>query len=339
MSKKINVAINGFGRIGRAVFKIILDKYPNMNIVAINDLSDPKNLAYLLKHDSVYKTYDGVKLVGKTLKTKNSSTKIFSEREPENLPWKELAVDIVLECTGIFRNTEGASKHLKAGAKKVVISAPTKSPEEIKTIVFGVNHKKITKKDNILSCASCTTNCLAPVSKIVKDSFGIKKSVMTTIHAYTASQNIVDGSHKDFRRGRAGALNLVPTTTGAAKATTLVIPELKNKIDGVAVRVPIPVGSIIDVTYLLKKKTDKEKVISLLKKASKKSDYKNIVLASDEELVSSDIVGSNYSSIIDLNSTQLIDGDLLKLMVWYDNEWGYSVRLADLANLVSKKYL
>lgn len=339
MSKKINVAINGFGRIGRAVLKIILEKHSNLNIVAINDLSDGESLAYLLKYDSVYGVYDKkIQAFQNSLKIAENKISLFSEREPENLPWKELNVDVVLECTGFFRTKEKASKHIIAGAKKVIISAPAKGEEFVSTIVLGVNEKNLKKSDKIISCASCTTNCLAPLTEVIRKKVGIKKSIMTTIHAYTASQNILDGSQKDYRRGRAGAVNLVPTTTGAAKATTKVIPELKEKIDGIAVRVPIPVGSLVDATYLLSKKITVEKINQIFLASEKSSQLKGIISASKEKLVSSDIVGSSYSTIIDLEFTQVVDGDLLKVLAWYDNEWGYSSRLADLASLLAKKY-
>ncbi len=340
MSKKINVAINGFGRIGRATLKIILEKHPNLKVVAINDLSDSESLAYLLKYDSIYGKYDKkVQVFKDSFKIGGDKIKLFSEREPENLPWQELNIDIVLECTGFFRTKEKSFKHIKAGAKKVIISAPAKGDEFVNTIVLGVNEKSLKKNDKVISCASCTTNCLAPLTEIIRKKIGIKKSIMTTIHAYTASQNILDGSQKDYRRGRAGAVNLVPTTTGAAKATITVISELKDKIDGIAVRVPIPVGSLVDATYLLKKKMSVEEVNNIFLQAEKNPDLKGIISASKEKLVSSDIVGSSYSTIIDLEFTQLVDGDLLKVLAWYDNEWGYSSRLVDLASLIAKKYL
>ncbi|MCF7820494.1 MAG: type I glyceraldehyde-3-phosphate dehydrogenase [Candidatus Pacebacteria bacterium] len=340
MSKKINVAINGFGRIGRAVLKIILEKHPNLKVVAINDLADTDSLAYLLKYDSVYGVYDkDIKAFKESLKVGKEKIKVFSDKEPENLPWQELKVDVVLECTGFFRTKEKALKHVKAGAKKVIISAPYKGDEYINTVVMGVNEKSLRKSDKIVSCASCTTNCLAPVTEIIRKNFGIKKSIMTTVHAYTATQNILDGSQKDYRRGRAGAINLVPTTTGAAKATTKVIPELIDKMDGIAVRVPVPVGSLVDATYVLKKKTEVDIVKKTFIKEQDSKQFKGIVLASEEELVSSDIVGSSFSSIVDLPFIQVIEGDLLKVLAWYDNEWGYSSRLADLCSLLGRKYI
>ncbi|HKK54370.1 MAG TPA: type I glyceraldehyde-3-phosphate dehydrogenase [Patescibacteria group bacterium] len=340
MSKKTKIAINGFGRIGRAAFKIILNDYPNLEVVAINDLTDIKTLAYLLKYDSAYGKYNKeIKELAGSLKVAGKKYKIFNETDPENLPWKDLKVDIVLECTGIFKDKKSAGKHLSAGAKKVIISAPTKDIKAIKTVVLGVNDKDITKSDDILSCASCTTNCLAPMAEVVRSKFGVKKSLMTTIHAYTASQSLVDGPHKDLRRGRAGAINIVPTSTGAAKATGLVIKSLNNKLDGMAMRVPILVGSIVDATFVLKKKTDIEKVKKAFISASKLKKFKGILQASTDPIVSSDIVGSSYSSIVDLEFISLMDGDLLKVVAWYDNEWGYSNRLVDLSALISRKYL
>ncbi len=340
MSKKIKIAINGFGRIGRASFKIILDKYPNLEVVAINDLSDVKTLSNLLKYDSAYGVYDKKIIAQKnSIKVDKKSFKIFQEKDPQSLPWKSLGVDVVLECTGIFKDHDSAKKHLEAGAKKVVISAPTKDIKKIKTVVLGVNEKQIKKSDDIISCASCTTNCLAPVAEVVRSKFGIKKSLMTTTHAYTATQNIVDGPHKDLRRGRAGAINIVPTTTGAAKATGLVINSLNNKLDGMAMRVPVMLGSIVDATFVLKKKTTIEEVKKSLIDASKLKKYKGILTTSTEPLVSSDIIGNSHSSIVDLEFAQLMDKDLLKIVSWYDNEWGYSNRLVDLSLLLAKKYL
>jgi len=340
VNKKLNIAINGFGRIGRSVFKVLLDKYPHdFNIVAINDLSDTKTLAHLLQYDTCYGKYS------KIVKAKNSSisvgTKtftIYAEKSPLNLPWKNLNVDIVLECTGLFRTKDSANDHIKAGAKKVIISAPGKS-NGIKTCVLGVNEEKIKKTDKIISNASCTTNCLAPVTKVIKDNFGIQKAIMTTIHSYTADQRIVDGPHKDLRRARAAAENIVPTSTGAAIATTETIPQLKGNFDGMAIRVPRPVGSLCDIVFLTKKKTDEDKIKKVFKKVAKSSALKNIIEASEEPLVSSDIVGNPASAIVDLELTKVIGGDFIKIIAWYDNEWGYSNRLADLAFYLKKKKL
>lgn len=332
-NNKINVAINGFGRIGRAAFKIILDKHPKLNVVAINDLTDTATLAHLLQYDSCYgkhpskvgHTKDAIVISGKKYP-------VFSQKDPSLLPWKNLKIDVVLECTGRFRGKEDASAHLAAGAKKVIISAPGK---DCKTIVIGVNEEKLAKNDDVISCASCTTNCLAPVTMVIKDSFGIKNALMTTVHAYTADQNLVDGPHKDLRRARGAAANIVPTTTGAAIAVTETIPSLKGKFDGMAVRVPVPVGSLCDVTYILNKNTTIEAVNEAITKASK-GKLKGILEASNEELVSTDIVGNPHSSIVDLKSTLLAGGNLLKIVAWYDNEWGYSNRLVDLAEYLKK---
>lgn len=333
--KKINIAINGFGRIGRAALKVIWMRYPNLNVVAINDLTDPATLAHLLQYDSCYGSTDH-----KIAATKDSiimddrKIPVLALKDPSELPWKKLKVDIVLECTGRFTNKEDLSLHLKAGAKYVVLSAPAKKGG-VKTIVPGVNLDKVAKSDHLLSCASCTTNCLAPVTKIVKDAFGIKKALMTTVHSYTADQNLVDGPHKDLRRARAAAINIIPTTTGAAISTTETIPALKNKFDGLAVRVPTPVGSLCDTVYLLNKKTTVEYVNAVFIKMAR-GKLKGIVEASNEELVSSDIIGNSHSAIIDLKNTRLVGGDLLKVISWYDNEWGYSNRFVELADYLKK---
>ncbi|MGE5425942.1 MAG: type I glyceraldehyde-3-phosphate dehydrogenase [Bacillota bacterium] len=329
-----NVAINGFGRIGRAVFKAILDKHPELKIVAINDLTDNETLAHLLQNDSCYGRYPKtVKADAKGLVVAGKRYAVYSEKEPANLPWKTLAVDIVLECTGRFRDEAGVSGHLQAGAKKVVISAPAKG--KIKTIVLGVNDKDLKASDKIISNASCTTNCLAPAMAVLKEKFGVKKALMTTVHSYTADQNLVDGPHKDLRRARAAALNMVPTTTGAAVAVTETIPSLRDRFDGLAVRVPTPVGSLCDIVLVTAKPVTAEKVNAAFQEAAK-GKLKGILEASDEELVSTDIVGNPHSSIIDLKSTKVVDGDLLKVVAWYDNEWAYSCRLADLAAKMSK---
>lgn len=332
-NNKINVAINGFGRIGRASFKIILDSHPKINVVAINDLTDTATLAHLMQYDTCYGKYprkishtkDAIVINGKKYP-------VFAQKDPLQLPWKKLKVDVVLECTGRFRGKEDASAHLTAGAKKVIISAPGK---DCKTIVLGVNEEKLNKTDDVLSCASCTTNCLAPVTSVIKEKFGIKKALMSTVHAYTADQNLVDGPHKDLRRARGAAVNIVPTTTGAAQAVTETIPSLKGKFDGMAIRVPVPVGSLCDVTFLLSKKTTVEAVNAEFVKASK-GKLKGILEASEEELVSTDIIGNSHSSIVDLKSTVLVGGDLLKVVAWYDNEWGYSNRLVDLVDYLKK---
>ncbi len=334
-NKKIRVAINGFGRIGRAAFKIILRDFKNLEVVAINDLTDAKTLRHLLVHDSCYGKFEKMVAVKKnSLVIDKKIYPIYSEKEPNKLPWKKLKVAVVLECSGRFRDRESANLHLLAGAKKLIISAPPKS-EDIKSFVIGVNEKNIKNSDEIISCASCTTNCLAPVMKLIKDKIGIKKALMSTVHSYTADQNLVDGPHSDLRRARAAAINIVPTTTGAAKATATVIPSLKGKFSGLALRVPTPVVSLCDVSILLKKKTSLEKINNIFKQASL-GRYKGIIEASDEDLVSSDVLANPHSSVVDLKSSQLVDGDFLKLIIWYDNEWAYSYRLVELINLSFK---
>jgi glyceraldehyde 3-phosphate dehydrogenase len=332
----MNIAINGFGRIGRAAFKIFLENNSKHNIVAINDLTDTATLAHLLKYDSAYgrwkmkvgSTKDSITVEGKKYR-------VLAERDPGLLPWKEMGVDIVLECTGLFRDEEKAGAHIKAGAKKVIISAPGK--KGIKTIVMGVNEDKLKASDKIISNASCTTNCLAPVTDIIKKNFGIEKAIMTTVHSYTADQRLVDAPHSDLRRARAAALNMVPTTTGAAKATTETIPGLEGSFDGMAIRVPTPVGSLCDIVFITKKKTDANEVIETFKKAAKTPQLKGILEASNDPLVSSDIVGNPASSIVDLSLTKVIGGNMLKVIAWYDNEWGYSNRLVDLVEYIGKR--
>lgn len=324
------IAINGFGRIGRNVLKAGLAK-SGFNVVAINDLTDTGTLAHLLRHDTVYGHYD--KTVGfndKHLIISGKKIRVYSEKDPNALPWKQDKIDIVLECTGRFTDLEGASQHIAAGAKRVIISAPAKGGG-VPTHVVGVNAKGAGKKAEIINNASCTTNCITPVVAIINDLFGIKKAMMTTSHGYTADQNIQDGPHKDLRRARAAAENIVPTTTGAAISTTEVIPGLKGLFDGFALRVPIPVVSLSDLTFLLKKKVTVEQVNEAFCKAAKNPLYKGIVETTDEPLVSSDFIGHPASAIIDLSLTKVVDGDMLKVVAWYDNEWGYSQRLAELA--------
>lgn len=336
----MNIAINGFGRIGRNTFKAILDRKIKCNIVAINDLTDNETLAHLLKYDSVYGKYDKkVDYTSDKLIVGGKKYLALAEKDPLKLPWKELNVDIVLECTGIFRTKDQAGLHLKAGAKKVVISAPAKGDKKVKTIVLGVNEDKIKKTDKVFSMASCTTNCLAPLTKVVKEGIGIKKAIMTTIHSYTAGQNIVDGPNKDLRRARAAAVNIVPTTTGAAKATTETIPSLKGKFDGMAVRVPTPVGSLCDIVIISGKKVTEKQINQLFKKAARSARLKGILEVTEEPIVLSDIVGNPASSIVDLSLTKVIDDNLVKIISWYDNEWGYSCRLADLITYLDKKRL
>ncbi len=332
-------AINGFGRIGRATFKAFLEKKSKASIVAINDLTDTKTLAYLLKHDSSYGIYKkSIDSTADSLIVAGKKYRVLAEEDPSQLLWRELNVDVVLECTGRFRTKAEASQHLKAGAKKVIISAPAKS-KNIKTIVPGVNEEKIRRNDRVLSMASCTTNCLAPVTEIIKQNFGIKQAIMTTVHSYTADQNLVDGPHKDLRRARAAAANIVPTTTGAAIATTEAIPSLKGKFDGMAIRVPTLVGSLCDIVFVTGRNVDEKKINQAFKKAARSARFKDIIEASNELLVSSDIVGNSASAIVDLSLTKVIGRNLVKVVAWYDNEWGYSNRLVDLVEYLGKKRL
>lgn len=331
---KIKIAINGFGRIGRQAFKIALTKN-NLAVVAINDLTDAKTLAHLLKYDTAYGIYDKkVTSERNNLIINAKKYPVFAKKDPAKLPWKKLGVQVVLECTGRFTDKESASGHLRAGAKKVIISAPAKG-EGVPTIVLGVNQDKY-KGDKIVNNASCTTNCIAPVAKIIRDKFGILKAMMTTIHAYTADQNLQDGPHKDLRRARAAAANIVPTTTGAALATTETIPELKGLFDGLSIRVPAIVVSLADFTFLVKKKTTASEVNKVLKLAAKNPRYKNILQVTDEPLVSSDLIKNSFSAIVDLTLTKVIDGDLVKIIAWYDNEWGYANRLVELITKIYK---
>ncbi|MEQ8997424.1 MAG: type I glyceraldehyde-3-phosphate dehydrogenase [Coleofasciculus sp. B1-GNL1-01] len=318
------IAINGFGRIGRAVFKIALDN-PELEVVAINDLVPPDNLAYLLKYDTVYGKYNkNVDSTKDSLVIDGKSYQILSEKDPVQLPWSDLGVDIVLECTGIFTKKHDLEKHIQAGAKRVILSAPAKS-EGITTIVHGVNQPN--ESDQIVSCASCTTNCITPVVEVMGRRIGIKKAMMTTIHAYTSTQAIVDGPSKKFRRGRTAAANLVPTTTGAAVATTQVLPQYQNKFDGVAVRAPIPVGSISDIIFVTDKSTSVDEINSIFKEEAGSERYQDILAVSEDPIVSSDIVQDPHASIVDLTMTQVVDGDLVKVMSWYDNEWGYASQM------------
>lgn len=339
----IRIAINGFGRIGRPVFRRILDNHPNLEVAAINDLTDPKTLAHLLRYDSVYGIYKkSVKASGNVLfidgTSKGKQIKIFAEKEPANLPWKKIGIDIVLECTGAFTSYEKARNHLEAGAKKVIISAPSKDPEKIPSYVLGVNEDKFDpKKDEIVDMGSCTTNCLAPVVKVLHDNFKIIKGFMTTIHAYTNDQNILDLPHKDLRRARAAALNIIPTSTGAAKAIGRVLPELEGKLDGIAMRVPTPTVSVIDLVCQVNKKTTAEEVNFTLKKASQGAKLKGILGVEDALLVSSDYIGNSYSAIVDAENTKVLDNNLIKILAWYDNEWAYACRYAEFAEFVGKK--
>lgn len=321
------VAINGFGRIGRQVFKAIQESHPDLEVVAINDLTDVETLKFLLKHDSNYGKYD-----------KEISPKInfFAEKEPEKLPWKDLKVDIVLECTGLFADDASARKHITAGAKKVIMSAPAKE-KEVPGFVLGVNSDTLdVSKVDVMDMGSCTTNCLAPIAKVLNDEFGIVKGFMTTVHSYTNDQKILDLPHKDLRRARAAALNMIPTSTGAARAIGKMIPELNGKLDGIAIRVPTPTVSVLDLVVEVKKNTTKDEVNEAFKKAAASKSFKGILKVVEEPLVSMDFKGDSYSSIVDAEETMVKD-NLVKVIGWYDNEWGYSSRLADFAEFVGKK--
>ena len=327
----IKLAINGFGRIGRNAFKIAFERR-DVKIFAINDLTDTKTLAHLLKHDSSYGTYDrDVKFDEENLIVDGEKIRVFSEKEPKNLPWGEYQVDVVIESTGFFTDPKKAADHLEAGARKVVISAPAKG-EGAKTIVIGVNEDTVTEDDKILSNASCTTNCIAPVMKVLEDNFGIEKALMTTVHSYTASQRILDAPAKDLREARAAAENIVPTSTGASKAAALTIPALKGKFDGLSIRVPTPVVSLSDITAVLKRDTTIEELQEIFKKVAKEPFYEGILGVSEEPLVSIDYRGNSHSSIVDLPLINVVGGNLVKIVAWYDNEWGYSNRLVELAS-------
>lgn len=333
------VAINGFGRIGRQSFKAMLDEYlDEYEVVALNDLTDNTTLAHLLKYDSTYGHFDGEVSATENhiivdYADRHMEIPVLAERDPAKLPWGDMGVDIVIESTGRFTEAEKARAHLTAGAKKVIITAPAKG-EDI-TICMGVNHTKYDPaKHNIISNASCTTNCLAPVAKVLNDRFGIDRGLMTTIHAYTMDQNLQDNVHRDLRRARAAALNMVPTTTGAAKAVALVIPELKGKFQGYAIRVPTPTVSVVDFTVLLNKGTTVEEINQALTEASQSEEMEGILGVSNEQLVSSDFTGDTRSSIVDLPLTTACGENFFKVVSWYDNEWGYSVRVADITALI-----
>ncbi len=330
----LKVGINGFGRIGRLILRAALERKEKIDIVAVNDITDARTLGHLLKYDSNFGILKSeIKTTSDTILIDGKELKVFSERDPSRLPWGKLGVDIVVESTGIFRDTKKAGMHLTAGAKKVIVSAPAKG--EMTTIVLGVNEEIYDpQKDKIISNASCTTNCIAPVVKVIKEAFGIKKGLMTTIHSYTNDQKILDSPHSDLRRARAAGLSMIPTTTGAAKAVGLVIPELKGKLDGLAIRVPTPTVSIVDVVLQVNKETTKEEVNSTLKKAAT-GKLKGILEFCEEPLVSIDFKKNPASSIIDADKT-FVFGDMVKLLSWYDNEWGYSCRIVDLIEYISK---
>ena len=327
MSKKI--AINGFGRIGRNAFKLAFER-DDIEVVAINDLTDTKTLAHLLKHDSTYGTYHyDVSYDENSIFVAGKQIRVLAERDPALLPWGEFGIDVVIEATGLFVQPEKARAHINAGAKYVVISAPAKG-EGAKFIVLGVNEHELTREDDIISNASCTTNCIAPVMAVLEREFGIEKSLMTTVHSYTASQRILDAPAKDLREARSAAENIVPTTTGAAIATAKVIPSLEGKFDGLSVRVPTPVVSLSDITAVLKRNTTKEEINEVFKRAAADPFYQGILAVTDEPLVSMDFKGNSHSSIVDLSLTNVVDGNLIKVVAWYDNEWGYSNRLVEI---------
>jgi glyceraldehyde 3-phosphate dehydrogenase len=332
------IGINGFGRIGRLVLRSILERKPDrFDVVGINDLVDPETLATLFKYDSVHGQYSGdVDLSGSTLQVDDQEMKIFAEKDPAQLPWGDLGCDVVIESTGIFRTREKAAQHLEAGANKVIISAPARDQVDA-TVVLGVNEDALTGEEEIVSNASCTTNCLAPMAMILDEAFGLNQGFMTTVHAYTSSQQIVDGPHKDLRRARAAAENIVPTTTGAAKAVGLVLPHLDGKLDGMAMRVPVPDGSITDLTATVEQNVTREDVNAAFEEAAQNS-LDGIVEYSEEPYVSRDIIHNAHSCILDSTSTAA-NGKMVKIVGWYDNEWGYSSRTIDLAELLHEKAL
>ncbi len=318
------VAINGLGRIGRAAMKIILET-PELELVAINDLIDADNLTYLVKYDTVYGRYHRYVETGdNAILIDEKPYRLFNEKDPANLPWDDLGVDTVFECTGIFRKKEEMKKHLKAGAKRVILSAPPKS-EGVPMVVHGVN--KPDGSDKMISCASCTTNCITPVMEIMDRRVGVKKALMTTIHAYTSSQTIVDGPRNKRRRGRAGAANFVPTSTGAAEATAEALPQLKGTFNGIAIRGPVPVGSVADIVFVAARKTDPEEINEIFAEEAGSERYKGILGATADMIVSSDIIRDSRASVVDLSMTQVVDGDLVKVLSWYDNEWGYASQM------------
>jgi len=333
------IAINGFGRIGRLFFRYIYDRYPDLNVVAINDLGDIDNLAYLLKFDSVYRTFDkDIKAkrdpsgVGGELIVDGESIKVVQEKDPTKLPWKDLGVDVAVEATGAFESYEKASAHLIAGAKRMVLTAPAKDEDrpDAKTVLLGVNEDEF-KNCRMTSNGSCTTNAVSPVMAVMAEDPGVLKGVLSSTHAYTATQNIVDGptKGKDYRRGRAGAVNISPSFTGAAIAATRAVKSMAGKFDGIALRVPIITGSLADFTFVTKRKVTAEEINDIFKKAAASPRWKGILKVTEEQLVSSDIIGEPYGAIVDLTYTKVIDGDLVKVLAWYDNEWGYIVTLAE----------
>ena len=324
-----NVAINGFGRIGRSILRIIVENDSDINVVAINDLGNYENLAYLLKHDSVMGILErNVSVAGDKLIVEDRTIHLTSIKDPAELPWKEMDVDVVVESTGIFRDSDSLNKHLDAGAKKVLLTVPPKDDIDA-TIVLGVNDGDLKPEDKIVSNASCTTNCLAPIAKVLDDNFGIISGLMTTVHAYTNDQALAETTHSDFRRGRSATQNIIPTSTGAAKAVGMVLPELNGKLDGMAMRVPVPDGSVVDLVVELEKKVSIDDINKAVKNAAD-NELNGILEYSEVPLVSTDILNNPHSSIYDASSTQLLEGNHVKVVCWYDNEWGYSNRVVDL---------
>lgn len=333
----VKVAINGFGRIGRNALKILLDRH-DVQVVAINDITDAKTLAHLLKHDSSYGTYDKKVSAGeKSIFVNTREIPVYAEKDPAKLPWRELGVDVVIESTGFFTDPAAARAHIDAGAKRVVISAPAKG-EGAKTVVLGVNEEVVNGEDVIISNASCTTNCIAPIMKVLEDEYGIEKAMMTTVHSYTGSQRLLDAPAKDLREARSAAENIVPTSTGASKAAAITIPSLKGKFNGLSVRVPSPVVSLSDITAVIKRNVTKEELTKFFKKIAKEPYYEGIIGVTEEELVSTDFIGDPHSCIVDLPLIDVVDGNMIKIVAWYDNEWGYSNRLVELATDFGKGY-
>ena len=336
MPTPIRVAINGFGRTGRAAFRVAL-KNKRVQIAAINDLTDTKTLASLLKRDTVHGEYsENVGFDKNHVIVNGKKYPVSAEKDPVKLPWKKKKIDVVIESTGRFVRDGLAYAHIDAGAKKCIVSAPDKGKSDIKTFLFGVNDKEYAGEP-VISMGSCTTNCVAPVAQIMEKSFGVQKALISTVHSYTANQNLADGPSSDLRKARAAAQNIIPTTTGAAIATTRVLPSLKNKFDGMAFRVPTISGSITDFTFLIKKKTTDKKINNAFKRAAENPQYKKILATTEEPLVSSDIVGKSYSALIDLSLTKVVCGNLVKVLAWYDNEWGYSSRLVDIVIVIGGK--
>lgn len=330
------IAINGFGRIGRAAFKIALEN-KDIEVVVINDLTDAKTLAHLLKYDTAYGRYaKDISHGENAIIVDGKQYEVLSQPDPEKLPWGEKEIEVVLECTGRFVDGESARAHIRSGAKKVILSAPAKNAEDVPTVLLGVNPEKASDRD-VISNASCTTNCIGAITRIINTHFGIEKAMMTTVHSYTADQNLQDGPHKDFRRARAAAQNIVPTTTGAAIATTEAVPEIAGKFDGLAIRVPTIVVSLSDLTYILKRDVTKEEVNEVLCQAANSQEYRGIVAVTSDPIVSSDLIGDPHSATIDLSLTNVVAGNMLKIIAWYDNEWGYSNRLVELALTVSDR--